>query len=801
MKKKMLFITSLCSISLACGVATLAINKPTEEADATEQKSLVVRDDFNASEYKDTFNPRKWSASGASTVKQSVPSDTYLYNSGKSYEQNGEHLFFGTKEIVYDLEYFQFDVKFWAVPGNPTEHRWLGVKFLTSKITVDDVTPSGPTYTYLGPIHVADNNFDAFCNTQDHPEDGGKRTASPEGYAAGSLNWAVGQNVYNDWMTVRFEPISSTSMRGYIFKRGESPSLSKAVTFGLVDGTTLFNYKNCQIGLMCADKAEYAIDNFELQGKVTPGGETLTINENFSAFDPDSPTSKLGYVKSLTRAYEVTGVSNLDIKSGAATNDMLIANALVREDTTISQDTAVINAQFVYKFDPAADDSESAAFFFGLNGDENALDKTGGYLEFTKNKVYLRVFDGEGTLISTGSDSVTFSSSIVDEITSSDGLPVQVKVAKNGKTTLYRYRKDTANYVKAKEFPTSVQRYAGHVGFSAVNDITHIISFDDVLIYNSKYFIPVTKSVTHNFSNNFFGNKGYEDFYIPAACDGNIFAKDGKLNYQGCADNAFFGSAYQYDCFQLDYKLCTIKVGPDGSSNQYVAPHRWIGLDLSRKTKTLTYYGSYANLLFEIHPTSSFVYLQIYFHGDSPCDQDALVWELRDPIPASLFEDIQYDEVTKNISEIKEEDYLNIRWISDGYTISLFMKKNGESEFTEYARLSGLELNGYFALSNTGYAWVQYDDFSMSNTSPIYQCADNEAPETIVDTVTETIYDDSNVDVNLQEEIKLNSSSKVFLITTIVLGVLFLGSAGCLVFFLIKNKKKGSPKKEVNNEQ
>ena len=123
------------------------------------------------------------------------------------------------------------------------------------------------------------------------------------------------------------------------------------------------------------------------------------------------------------------------------------------------------------------------------------------------------------------------------------------------------------------------------------------------------------------------------------------------------------------------------------------------------------------------------------------------------------------------------------------------MKKNGQSEFTEYARLSGLELNGYFALSNTGYAWVQYDDFSMANTSPIYQCADNEVPETITETITETIYDDSNVDVNLEEELRINSSSKVFLITTIVLGVLFLGSTGCLVFFLLKKKKKEQPER------
>jgi hypothetical protein len=44
----------------------------------------------------------------------------------------------------------------------------------------------------------------------------------------------------------------------------------------------------------------------------------------------------------------------------------------------------------------------------------------------------------------------------------------------------------------------------------------------------------------------------------------------------------------------------------------------------------------------------------------------------------------------------------------------------------------------------------------MSNISDLYYCADNFAPETITETVTQTIYDKGNVDVNGLEEIELN---------------------------------------------
>ena len=49
-----------------------------------------------------------------------------------------------------------------------------------------------------------------------------------------------------------------------------------------------------------------------------------------------------------------------------------------------------------------------------------------------------------------------------------------------------------------------------------------------------------------------------------------------------------------------------------------------------------------------------------------------------------------------------------------------------------------------------------YDNFSIANTSPIFDVANNEAPEVITKTETNTIYDKGHVDVNLEEELILN---------------------------------------------
>ena len=189
---------------------------------------------------------------------------------------------------------------------------------------------------------------------------------------------------------------------------------------------------------------------------------------------------------------------------------------------------------------------------------------------------------------------------------------------------------------------------------------------------------------------------------------------------------------------------------------------RWLGFDLSRQTKKISDYGSYLMLYFTIVPSknASSVSLSAYTKSSSAtaaAPDSYVISKVRD-IPVNYFNDIQYDGVDTQKANIKDSDALCVRWVSENGVLKLYMKKASEADFTLYYTIMGLELNGYFALCNTGFLHAELDDFSMANTSPMYECADSEAPETIVKEKEIYIYDKGNVDVNWEEEISLNNA-------------------------------------------
>ena len=82
--------------------------------------------------------------------------------------------------------------------------------------------------------------------------------------------------------------------------------------------------------------------------------------------------------------------------------------------------------------------------------------------------------------------------------------------------------------------------------------IDNKVIFDNVKLTNTFYYVPVTKSVTHNFSSSFFGNKGEEDFILmDGDGGGKMGVEDGKLVFSCGTDRTFFGSSHQYDDFIL----------------------------------------------------------------------------------------------------------------------------------------------------------------------------------------------------------------------------------------------------------
>ena len=56
--------------------------------------------------------------------------------------------------------------------------------------------------------------------------------------------------------------------------------------------------------------------------------------------------------------------------------------------------------------------------------------------------------------------------------------------------------------------------------------------------------------------------------------------------------------------------------------------------------------------------------------------------------------------------------------------------------------------------------WAVFPNSSMANTSPIFELAPNQPPEVQIETETEIIYTKPDVDVNWEEEIRLNGTVK-----------------------------------------
>ncbi len=761
MKKTSLIITGVGTLLFAAGLVVSTVSQRGQVAHASEQRSIIVKDNFNASNYAGAYDPNKWIQTG-SGIKQSATSETYMVNDG-TLSMCGEAMFFGTKNIIEDFEYLQFDLRL-----HSTE--WLSIKFyneLHDDVVYDDV--------YNGPNWIDHQSFKDFST--------GTTESKGSAYSSSGMSWALGHtSSKEEWVTYRFEAMDATHIKCYAFAQGGS--LNPNGYFVLkVANNDIYNFANCQIAWQTCNGCKFDIDNIMLKGK------DVEINEDFANYDPDDVDGEnlfgnFGHGKDMA----LTGNSYLEVGGNLAAGDKLLAKKAVKEDTSISENVLVINAEFNLKFDSASNNNEQFAFVFGLDATAGSPDQGGGYIAISKSEATLRIFEN-GEQTSVDADNTGY---LPNAITSESGLSFKIRITKAGVVGLYKTT-DTGDALIITFSGAKVKKYAGYCGFAALSEISHPVAIDDLYIYNASYYVPITKSVTHNFSNDFFGNPGKEDFYRPNEVKDRVFVKDGRLVYQGAADNAFFGSAHQYDAFIMDYKICNVLTGPETSSMEYTARGKWFGLDISRKLKTYTTYGNYTMLNFCIAPEDdvNVVYLQHFHQRDGEIPYDDVQVVQHKGIPTSLFKNIMYDGMTKMKDEIREEDFVCVRWISDGSNISLYLKRNSEVEFTKYATAKNIEINGYFALACTGYTYLELDDFSMTNTSPIYVCADNEAPETVTETETTIIYDPANVDVNLDDEMYLNlaDTSFGFVISTIVLGVVCLGLGATLVVVLVKKKK------------
>ncbi|MBQ4269385.1 MAG: hypothetical protein IJB97_07050, partial [Clostridia bacterium] len=252
------------------------------------------------------------------------------------------------------------------------------------------------------------------------------------------------------------------------------------------------------------------------------------------------------------------------------------------------------------------------------------------------------------------------------------------------------------------------------------------------------------------------------------------------------SDGTLFGTCYQYDDFILDYKLTDIYVGTEEVDDMdKTGAGRWFGLDIARPNYDTSYYGHYLMLYFNIvlNDNVANTSLNAFVTNSGPTPETMQI--VQDPIPMSLFRDISYDGSSKLLEDVAAEDAVCVRWVAENNVLKLYMKKASEVQFTWYATISGIETNGYMALCCTGFTHLHLDDFSLANTSTVYSCASNEAPEKQIIEV-EAPYDYNKYrdnDENFENELNyLNATGCGSSVSGMILPAVLIGAVGYFVF-------------------
>ena len=731
MKKKSLLLTGILSAIGALALLVSNVKTPIK-ADASLTSHIYLEDKFNNPSFKGSFDSDMWVANG-SHIRQSEDGESYLENPGIA-ASSGDGLFFGTKGIVHDVEYIQFDM---MMPADMPNNYWIGIKFLTNSININDTEFA--EYTYNAAYAFTPVNYWILHSNYESVSMSGSSYSEMTTYL----------NIKGYWISYKMVPSSESSAKLYLAKQGEAFNNSKYITLTSTN-TNKVNFLNCQFGFQSSNPAsKYCVDNVKIKGS------DVNVDYTFDSYDEDESVLENKLLNDEKRPFTLICSSDLYIPVGTNANESLVSKKATKDPGDAPTGIKVLDVSFTAYIPSSASTSDAFGFAFGLDETSSALSTAGGLVEFSKSNIIVKLLK-DGALVQEGTANTTTLQSTVEL------AQINLIVWLNGNLEV-KVNDDVLISLTQK-----VNKYMGHFGIFALSSPTARMEVDDVRVGYETYYVPVTKSVTHNFSNNFWGNEGYEDFYVAAGGYGSLDAKDGKLTYERCADGAMFGSAHQYDCFILDYKLCSIKTGPEPDDpteviTDYTRVDKWTGLDLSRSVREFSNYGSYLMVLVKIVPkeTDDSVWAEPWVNPAYPgtnADYNQVTRDMkRSPIPADMFRAIQYDGMSKQLSDIKESDAVCFRWISYGNKLELYLKTAGDIEFTKYATFNNIDLQGYFCLTCTGYTTVQYDDFSMANTSPIYICADNEEPETIVQTETEIIYDPANVDVNLAEEIKINT--------------------------------------------
>ena len=771
---------------------------------ASTRTDTLMEDSFSNSAYEGSIDEYKWN--GVFTTEHAtITQNDVLVNPALQFVKNQANsglIQYGTKSKFNDIQSVEYAL---FIPYGTGNSEWFSISFAPKTVALNEVAG----------VNVYDASIMLYANATN-----GRTTP----YKTWKNLLGV-DSVEGRWLGVKLVPKSDTELDAYFAigvedahgdRTYDYPTEPHVQVEGFYFGDIVdefagasdkeqkiaeatakriadegWSYKNAHLFWgnsstghnQCIDDIKIVSKDGEIDGNGDPSLREITNNFNSLLVENEQFTAflSLNSSKSASTTFKIAEDNKLLLKQ-VRKGDRVISFTAVEEDESIAQEVKVLDVTF----DLQLKGTDGVGFAFAIDGDNGDPTENG--------VIYSITADGDGEY-ATGKFFEYKDGEIVSEQTNAHKLgEVAYEEGVGGTLTFTVYKNGTVTVAEnGHEFlqKFTVQKYAGNFGFYSVKDNSGTVFVDNIIVNSSTYYVPLTKSVTHNFANDFFGNKGHEDFYV-SAVGGRVYTANDKLVWDNCADNTFFGSAYEYDAFIMDYQICSIDVS-EGKTEL----DKWIGLDLSRARKTNSKYGTYALAHFPITPSKDYSTVSYYVSSDSNSkfDLKKISWSYPangKGIPAQLFRDIQYDGVTKSQNDIKEGDAVCIRWVSDPIekSLKLYAKKYSDVEFTLYYIVYGLDLTGYFALTCTGWTTLTLDNFSMANTSPIYTVADNEAPQTITNTVIKDVYTKPDVDVNLEEEIRLNTASGTGIWW--FLGGLVIALAGVAfgVVTMLKSKKQ-----------
>lgn len=735
------------------------LSQSAKQTDASSKSKLIVNDTFNSTSFAGKLDGDIWNSSFSNgNIVQSENGESYLCNK----RAGGENAVFSTKNKIEDIKYYQFDFKY-----DSSISKWFSIVFMNKE--VDGSSSLLGQYAYSG-------SFFANC---DEVNNFGGTLSSKFNFKS-----VLGVNAIESWITCRVDVTSKNEAKLNFAVQGTEmdDANSRTLTYSSLDS----DMSNAYVGLVT--ETSDGIINFD--NFVVGYGKSSSIKEDFSNFDLDNPMDFTFFKDSPSRSLNISIKDNSTLKFSSKSNEFIYSLNQVKKDDSIIEEVEIVDASFNVKF-PIDSNEETIAIVFGINKDEPSISNTCLRYEMSKDKGVLKEFENGNQISNDLTNTNVFSSSITS------GSDINIKIYKSGKIIIKQDGNEVVDSSSSKVNFSNVTHYDGNIAIASITDISNDISFDNIKVINSFYYVPVTKSVTHNFENSFFGNKGYEDFVVlDGDGGGKLNVNNGKLVFDCGTDGTFFGSAHQYDSFILDFKLCSILADSSTSDPSKTATTlgRWIGLDLSRETKYAGSYGTYGTIITQIVPDTTYgdsINPALWSDTDvSSLDKDSIQIINYKNIPVSMIQAIQYSSPSLEGS-VKEGDAICFRFVSENSSIKMYLKKASEVNYTLYTEFKNLELNGYFALCCTGYIFMKIDDFSMANTSSCYVCADNESPDTIYETVTKVIYDNNNPDTNLNEEIALNTQTNILAITFIATTSLLAIAVIVLSFLLVRGKKHG----------